>query len=127
MAERALANDKIKPVWDSAVKEVLADDNGKARAVKVHNLKTEEMGEIPCRGVFIAIGHVPNTKPFKDILTLDENGYLVPETNSMVRTSVPGVYVAGDCADHVFRQAITAAGMGCQAAIEAERWLAERE
>ena len=127
MAERALANDKIKPVWDSAVEEVLADDNGKARAVKVRNLKTEEMGEIPCKGVFIAIGHVPNTKPFKGILPLDDNGYLVPETNSMVRTSVPGVYVAGDCADHVFRQAITAAGMGCQAAIEAERWLAERE
>ena len=127
MAERALANDKIKPVWDSAVEEVLADDNGKAQAVKVRNRKTEEMGEIPCKGVFIAIGHVPNTKPFEGILNLDENGYLVPETNSMVRTSVPGVYVAGDCADHVFRQAITAAGMGCQAAIEAERWLAERE
>ncbi len=127
MAERALANDKITPVWDSAVEEVLADDNGKAQAVKVRNRKTEEMGEIPCKGVFIAIGHVPNTKPFEGILNLDENGYLVPETNSMVRTSVPGVYVAGDCADHVFRQAITAAGMGCQAAIEAERWLAERE
>ena len=127
MAERVLSNDKIKPVWDSAVEEVLADDNGKAQAVKVRNLKTEEMGEIPCKGVFIAIGHVPNTKPFKGILPLDDNGYLVPETNSMVRTSVPGVYVAGDCADHVFRQAITAAGMGCQAAIEAERWLAERE
>ena len=127
MAERVLANDKIEPVWDSAMEEVLADDNGKARAVKVRNRKTEEMREIRCKGVFIAIGHVPNTKPFEGILNLDENGYLVPETNSMVRTSVPGVYVAGDCADHVYRQAITAAGMGCQAAIEAERWLAERE
>ena len=127
MAERAIAHEKIEPLWDSAVEEVLADDAGKARAVQVRNLKTGEIGEVPCRGVFIAIGHVPNTQPFKGILRLDENGYFVPEANSMVQTAVPGVYVAGDCADHVYRQAITAAGMGCQAAIEAERWLAERE
>ena len=127
MAERAIAHEKIEPLWDSAVEEVLADDAGKARAVQVRNLKTGEIGEVPCRGVFIAIGHVPNTQPFKGILPLDENGYFVPEANSMVQTAVPGVYVAGDCADHVYRQAITAAGMGCQAAIEAERWLAERE
>ena len=127
MAERAIAHEKIEPLWDSAVEEVLADDAGKARAVQVRNLKTGEIGEVPCRGVFIAIGHVPNTHPFKGILPLDENGYFVPEANSMVQTAVPGVYVAGDCADHVYRQAITAAGMGCQAAIEAERWLAERE
>ena len=127
MAERAIAHEKIEPLWDSAVEEVLADDAGKARAVQVRNLKTGEIGEVPCRGVFIAIGHVPNTQPFKGILPLDENGYFVPEANSMVQTAVPGVYVAGDCADHVYRQAITAAGMGCQAAIEAERWLAEHE
>lgn len=127
MAERALAHEKIEPLWDSAVEEVLADDAGKARAVQVRNLKTDEIGEVPCKGVFIAIGHVPNTQPFEGILPLDENGYFVPEANSMVQTAVPGVYVAGDCADHVYRQAITAAGMGCQAAIEAERWLAERE
>ena len=74
---------------------------------------------------FIAIGHIPNTQPFQGVLELDENGYLVPDGKSMVQTALGGVYVAGDCADHVYRQAITAAGMGCQAAIEAERWLAE--
>ena len=75
--------------------------------------------------MFIAIGHIPNTKCFDGVLPLDENGYLIPEKGSSVLTSIPGVYVAGDCADHIYRQAITAAGMGCQAAIEAERWLAE--
>ena len=127
MAERALAHEKINPLWDSMVEEVLPDEEGKARAVRVRNCKDDSQSEISCKGVFIAIGHIPNTKPFADILKLDENGYFIPESNSMVRTSIPGVYVAGDCADHVFRQAITAAGMGCQAAIEAERWLAERE
>jgi len=77
--------------------------------------------------VFIAIGHLPNTQPFEGILELDSNKYLVPEAGSMVKTKVPGVFVAGDCADHVYRQAITAAGMGCQSAIEAERWLAESD
>jgi thioredoxin reductase (NADPH) len=125
MAERTIAHEKIDLLWDSAVEEVLADEEGKARAIRIKNLKTNQESELACKGVFIAIGHMPNTKAFQDILELDENGYLVPEKNSMVKTSLDGVYVAGDCADHVYRQAITAAGMGCQAAIEAERWLAE--
>ena len=125
MAERTLAHEKITPLWNSALKEVLADENGKATAVRVENLESGQDSEVPCKGVFIAIGHVPNTGPFKGIIPLDENGYFLPEKGSMVRTAVPGVFVAGDCADHVYRQAITAAGMGCQSAIEAERWLAE--
>ena len=127
MAERTLAHEKIEPLWNSAVEEILAGDDGKARAVRVSNLKSDEEKEVECKGVFIAIGHLPNTQPFKDVLPLDENGYLVPESGSSVKTALPGVYVAGDCADHVYRQAITAAGMGCQAAIEAERWLADQE
>jgi thioredoxin reductase (NADPH) len=127
MAERTQAHEKIEIVWDSAIKEILPDDAGKTRAVSLENLKTKEVSEISCKGVFIAIGHVPNTQPFKDILPLDSNGYLLPEKGSQVQTSIPGVYVAGDCADHVYRQAITAAGMGCQAAIDVERWLAEHK
>jgi thioredoxin reductase (NADPH) len=125
MTDRTLAHEKITPLWDSAVKEVLPDQDGKARGICVENLKSGEKTEVPCKGVFIAIGHIPNTSAFEGIIPLDENGYFLPEPGSMVRTSVPGVFVAGDCADHVYRQAITAAGMGCQSAIEAERWLAE--
>ena len=127
MAERTQAHEKIEILWDSAIKEILPDETGKTRAVSVINLKTKEVLEISCKGVFIAIGHVPNTQPFKDILSLDSNGYLVAVEGSQVQTSIPGVYVAGDCADHVYRQAITAAGMGCQAAIDVERWLAEHK
>jgi len=127
MAERALAHEKIEVVWDSGIQEILPDEAGKTRAITVENLKTNELSEISCKGVFIAIGHVPNTQPFKDILPLDSNGYLVPDQGSQVQTQIPGVYVAGDCADHVYRQAITAAGMGCQAAIDVERWLAEQK
>ena len=125
MADRTLAHEKITPLWDSAVKEVLPDQEGKTQAILVENLKTGKESEVPCKGVFIAIGHIPNTSAFKDIIALDENGYFISEAGSMVKTSIPGVFVAGDCADHVYRQAITAAGMGCQSAIEAERWLAE--
>ena len=125
MAERTLAHEKIHAVWDSGVEEILPGEDGKVRAVQTKNLKTGEISEIGCKGVFIAIGHLPNTQPFEGILDLDNNGYLVPADGSMVKTKVPGVFVAGDCADHVYRQAITAAGMGCQSAIEAERWLAE--
>lgn len=125
MADRVIAHEKIEMAWNSVPEEVLADDTGNARAVRVVDVKSGEKREIPCKGFFIAIGHIPNTAPFKGQLPLDENGYFIPEGKSQVRTAYPGVYVAGDCADHVFRQAITAAGMGCQAAIEAERWLAE--
>jgi len=127
MAERTLAHEKIEVVWDSGIQEILPDEAGKTRAITVENLKTNELSEISCKGVFIAIGHVPNTQPFKDILPLDSNGYLIPDQGSQVQTQIPGVYVAGDCADHVYRQAITAAGMGCQAAIDVERWLAEQK
>ncbi|MFP6900533.1 MAG: FAD-dependent oxidoreductase, partial [Opitutales bacterium] len=126
MAERTLAHPKIEPLWDSVVVEVVADETGLARGVGIRNRQTDETSEVPCKGVFIAIGHVPNTKPFEGVLDLDENGYLIPSDGSMVLTRVPGVYVSGDCSDHVYRQAVTAAGMGCQAAIECERWLAEQ-
>ncbi|MEK9772807.1 MAG: thioredoxin-disulfide reductase [Opitutae bacterium] len=125
MAERTLAHEKIEAVWDSAVEEILPGEDGRVRAIKTKNLKSGDFHEISCKGVFIAIGHLPNTQPFAGILDLDANGYLVPNNGSMVKTKVAGVFVAGDCADHVYRQAITAAGMGCQSAIEAERWLAD--
>jgi thioredoxin reductase (NADPH) len=127
MAERTLAHEKITPLWNSAVQEVLPDEDGKARAISVENLLSGEKSEILCKGIFIAIGHVPNTSAFEGLIPLDENGYFLPEPGSMVKTAVPGVFVAGDCADHVYRQAITAAGMGCQSAIETERWLAENK
>ena len=125
MAERTLAHEKIEAIWDSAVEEILPGDDGKVQAIRVKNLNDGTTSEVFCKGVFIAIGHLPNTQPFEGILDLDENKYLIPSIGSMVKTKIPGVFVAGDCADHVYRQAITAAGMGCQSAIEAERWLAE--
>lgn len=127
MADRVLSNKKVEVLWDHVPEEVLADSNGMTRAVRVRNVKSENLAEVPCKGFFIAIGHIPNTTPFADQLPMDGNGYLIPVGNSSVRTGIPGVYVAGDCADHVYRQAVTAAGMGCQAAIEAERWLAESQ
>ena len=102
---------------------MLADDKGKARAILLRDTRDNSTREVPCQGIFLAIGHVPNTKPFAKCLDLDKEGYLVAQPGSQVRTKVPGVFVAGDCSDPHYRQAITAAGMGCQAAIEAERWL----
>ena len=127
MADRTIAHEKIEMLWDNGVEEVLAGDDGRCRAIRTKNLKTAEPEETPCKGVFIAIGHIPNTGFLDGQLPLDDLGYIVPETDSMVRTKIQGVYTAGDCADHVYRQAITAAGMGCQSAIEVERWLAEQE
>lgn len=125
MAQRALSHPKIVVVWDSVVEEILGVEEGAANGVRIRNVKTNEFSVVPCKGVFVSIGHVPNTKPFKDWLKMDALGYIVPEAGSMVKTAIPGVYAAGDCVDHVYRQAITAAGTGCQAALEAERWLAE--
>ena len=122
MVERTLANPKIKPIWDSAITEILDVKQDQVTGVKLKNLKTGEESLLPVAGVFIAIGHVPNTTLFKGKITLDENGFVVPQHGTM--TNIPGVFVAGDCADHVYRQAITAAGAGCSAAIDAERFLA---
>lgn len=122
MAERALANPKLKPVWDSVITEVLDVSQDKVTGVKIKNLKTGAESVLDCAGVFVAIGHVPNTQVFKDKINLDPDGYIVPAHG--VVTNVPGVFVAGDCVDRVYRQAVTAAGLGCAAAIECERYLA---
>ena len=127
MAERATSHEKIQMVWDSAPVAVVGEPNGAASGLRIRNLKSGSESILPVKGIFVAIGHVPNTAPFASAVDVDANGYFVPSNGSQVKTKVPGVYVAGDCADHVYRQAITAAGMGCQAAIEAERWLAEHE
>jgi len=125
MADRATSHPKIQPVWDSVPVEVLGVKEGAVSGLKVKNVKTGAESVLPARGIFVAIGHVPNTAPFASALDVDESGYFLPVDGSQVQTKVPGVYVAGDCADHIYRQAITAAGMGCQAAIDAERWLSE--
>lgn len=125
MADRATSHPKIQCVWDSVPVAVEGVPEGAVSGLKIKHVKTGAESVLPVKGIFVAIGHVPNTEPFKAAVDTDEQGYFVPVAGSQVRTKTPGVYVAGDCADHVFRQAITAAGMGCQAAIEAERWLAE--
>jgi len=124
MAERALANPKITPVWDSIVTEVLDVKTDKVTGVRLKNVKTNQESVLECSGLFVAIGHTPNTQIFKGLIDMDENGYIVPKHGTA--TNIPGVFVAGDCADHVYRQAVTAAGLGCAAAIEAERFLAAR-
>ena len=125
MSDRATSHPKIQMVWDSAPVEVLGVKEGGVSGLKIKNVKTGDESVLPIKGLFVAIGHQPNSGPFASALDVDEGGYFKPVNGSQVRTKVPGVYVAGDCADHVYRQAITAAGMGCQAAIEVERWLAE--
>jgi len=125
MAERALANDKIEPVWDSEVAEILGEAEDKVTGVRLKNNKTGEESTLECAGVFIAIGHVPNTQIFEGQLDRDDAGYILRKEGS--RTNLEGVFVAGDCSDKVYRQAITAAGMGCAAAIDAERLLASED
>ncbi len=126
MADRATSHSKIEMAWNSLPKSIVADDAGKVCGLVVTDAITGSERTIPCKGVFIAIGHIPNTSFLKETLPMDADGYVVPQHGSQVRTDIAGVYVAGDCADHIYRQAITAAGMGCQAAIETERWLAEQ-
>jgi thioredoxin reductase (NADPH) len=118
MADRVLASDKIAVRWNAEVVEVLGD--GKVTAVRVRDVVTGETEDIPASAMFVAIGHTPNTGLFAGQLALDENGYVIADGT---RTSVEGVFVAGDVQDYVYRQAITAAGSGCMAAIDAERWL----
>jgi thioredoxin reductase (NADPH) len=121
MQDRALANPKIEFIWNSVVAEVLGD--AKVSGVRLRDVVTGGERTLDCGGLFIAIGHTPNTEVFKGHLDMDENGYLLVAPGE-TRTNVPGVFAAGDVADHVYRQAVTAAGMGCMAALDAERWLA---
>ena len=121
MADRVLAHPKIQPIWNTGVLEILDVAKDEVTGVRLGNVLTNEESVIDCAGVFIAIGLIPSTQLFKDSLAIDEAGYFVLTEGS--KTKVPGVFIAGDCADKVYRQAITAAGMGCIAAIDAERFL----
>ena len=121
MQDKALANPKIEFVWDSEIADIADVEKGEVTGIVVRNLKTGQLGSLPLDGVFIAIGHTPNTSLFRGQLELDANGYIV--THDGTHTSVPGVFAAGDVQDHIYRQAVTAAGTGCMAAIDAERYL----
>jgi thioredoxin reductase (NADPH) len=125
MVDRARANEKIEFVTPFVVDEVVAE-NGQTSAVKLRDLSTDEIREIPAQGLFVAIGHDPTTKLFLDQLDHDEEGYLVTKPGS-TETNREGVFAAGDVVDHTYRQAVTAAGSGCMAALDVERWLAARE
>ena len=125
MADRALNNPKITFIWDTAIREIMDISQGKVTGVRLHNLKTDEESTLPCDGVFIAIGHKPNTDLFKNQLDLDDEGYICVTHGT--HTGIPGVYAAGDVHDTIYRQAVTAAGTGCMAAIDVTRFLEAEE
>jgi thioredoxin reductase (NADPH) len=127
MQERLFKNSKIEVVWNSVLHEVTGADTPKTvTGVQLKNVKTGKVSKLKVDGVFVAIGHVPATELFKGKLEMNASGYLITEPDS-TRTSIPGVFAAGDVKDEIFRQAVTAAGMGCMAALEAERYLAKLE
>ncbi len=121
MAERVLNHPKIEVIWNAVLTEIYGED--KVTGIKAKDVHSEEIKNFSCDGVFLAIGHIPNTHSFRGTSIIDENGYIRSRPNSLVETEIPGVFVAGDCTDHLFQQAITAAGMGCMAALSAERFL----
>lgn len=121
MQERAFKNKKIEFIWNSVVSDISDVDKGAVEAARIKNLKTGEEKELKVEGIFVAIGHSPNTLPFRNQIECDEQGYIL--TKKGTRTNIPGVFAAGDCVDHTYRQAVTAAGMGCMAALDAERYL----
>lgn len=125
MQKRVTSNPKIQMHWNSVTEEILGDDNG-VTSVIIKNHKTEIETILPITGFFVAIGHQPNTNIFKGFLDMDDAGYLITEKGSS-RTNIEGVFASGDAQDHIYRQAVTAAGTGCMAALDAERWLAEKE
>ena len=122
MQQRAVDDPKIDFIWDTVVDDILGVEKGEVTGVKLRNVKTDEITEMPIDGVFLAIGHKPNTEPFVGQVDMNETGYIV--THQGTRTSVPGVFACGDVQDWVYRQAVTAAGTGCMAAIDAEHFLA---
>ena len=121
MAKRALEHPKIAVIWDTVVEEMLGEDE--LTGVRIRNVETGETSELTTDGVFVAIGHRPNTEIFQGQLNMDEVGYLTLRGDGSTATSIDGIFAAGDVADSTYRQAVTAAGTGCQAAIDAERWL----
>ncbi len=125
MADRVFANKKIEPIWDTVVTKYIPDERGEMRAVRLRNVKTNEESELPVACVFVAIGHDPNTKAYAGKLEADTDGYLIAK--NLAESKHPGVFIAGDVADRVYKQAVTAAGTGCVAAMEAERYLSELE
>ena len=126
MAQRALSNEKVTVHWDSVVEEVLGDDEKGVTGVRIKNVKTSKTTDIPATGMFVAIGHKPNSDLFEGVLTLDELGYIITKPDSSY-TDLPGIFACGDVQDHVYRQAVTAAGSGCMAAIDCTRWLEAQE
>ena len=126
MQDRVLNHDKIEVLWNKTVEDIQGSKQDGVTSVSLKDTVSNETSEFECDAVFLGIGHIPNTKLFAGQLEMDENGYLITAPDS-TRTNVEGVYAAGDVQDHVFRQAITAAGSGCMAAIEAERWLESQE
>ena len=126
MQERLFENEKVEVIWDSTVEEILGDENTGMDSLRLKNVKSGEESVLKADGLFVAIGHDPATELFKGQLDMDETGYIDTGADSTA-TSVPGVFAAGDVADHVYRQAVTAAGMGCMAALEADRFLAANE
>ncbi len=124
MQDKSFANPKIEFIWDSVVEEVLGVTEGKVTGVRLKNIKSGETSQLDCQGFFVAIGHTPNTSLFKGKLEMDVNGYILTK-NGTTYTSVPGVFASGDVQDSVYRQAVTAAGTGCMAAIDAEKFLEE--
>ena len=126
MQSRALKNPDINVLWDSVVDEVLGDDTNGVTALKLRNVKTGDVRELSVSGMFLALGHTPNTAFLDGQVNMNEKGYITLPDPSRTMTSVTGVFAAGDVADAVYRQAVVAAGMGCKAAIDAERWLAEQ-
>src|SRR5258707_6744676 len=125
LATRALNHPKITPIWNTAVTEYLPDDRGEMHGVKLKNLETEEESTLEVKCAFIAIGHTPNTAPFRSWLPTDKNGYLLKKDGSF--TEIPGAFAAGDVVDPYYRQAVTAAGQGCMAPMDAERYLAHQD
>jgi len=123
MADRVLANPKIEPIWNTVITKYITDEKGEMSAVRLRNVTTQEERDLPVACVFVAIGHDPNTKPFQGKLETDPEGYLL--ANRLVESKHPGVFIAGDVSDRVYKQAVTAAGTGCAAAIEAERYLSD--
>ena len=126
LQEKLKANNKIEIIWDSVVEDVIGNSDPKeVNAIKIKNVKNNKISELKVNGLFVAIGHDPATSLFKDQLKMDKEGYLITKADS-TETNIPGVFAAGDVKDKIFRQAVTAAGMGCMAALEAEKHLSHQ-